>query len=459
MTNWINTVSRDHVERGVRGRFTQANHGKPNMLRKMARGDWIVFYSPRTDYPKGEPLQAFTAIGQVADDEPYQAEMSDSLQPWRRNVDFLSCTETPIKPLIERARLHRGQEALGIQVPIRGLSDRRPRPRCDPLGDDGIEIRGFQDSIKAWAAVFTRHTSDTSREGARRLITRRPIVTLAAATAILAAGCSQAPSATSPATAAPAAVPVTYAPQIELPMGDFINHLSGLAVDPAGSVYALDFYYGQIWKLAVGTNSPIPLPFEQLGRPDAVAVDARDNLYVVDDLDGQVVKLAPDAFAPTALPFGVGKPSDVAVDAKGNVYVIDENQVLKLAPGNTAPTAMQFAGLEGPSGVAADTEGNIYVADAASRQVLQLETGADKPLILPFTDLAQPTDVTVDTSGNVYVTDFTGDRVLKLSAGAKDPEVLPFAGLNEPSDVATDASGNIYVLDDGNFRVLKLPIK
>lgn len=98
MTNWINTVSRDHVERGVRGRFTQANHGKPHMLRKMARGDWIVFYSPRTVYPDGPPLQAFTAIGQVADDEPYEA--SPDSQLWRRNVDFLDCVETPIRPLL-----------------------------------------------------------------------------------------------------------------------------------------------------------------------------------------------------------------------------------------------------------------------------------------------------------------------------------------------------------------------
>src|SRR6478609_4143213 len=84
MTNWINTVSRDHVERGVRGRFTQANHGKPHMLRKMARGDWLAFYSPRTVYPDGEPLQAFTAIGQVVDDEPYQVEMADGVSPWPR---------------------------------------------------------------------------------------------------------------------------------------------------------------------------------------------------------------------------------------------------------------------------------------------------------------------------------------------------------------------------------------
>jgi hypothetical protein len=101
MTNWINTVSRDHVLRGVRGRFTQANHGKPDALRRMARGDWLIFYSPRLEYPDGPPLQAFTAIGRVADDEPYQVEVSPDFRPWRRNVDFLDSTETPIRPLID----------------------------------------------------------------------------------------------------------------------------------------------------------------------------------------------------------------------------------------------------------------------------------------------------------------------------------------------------------------------
>ena len=101
MANWINTVSRDHVQQGVRGRFTQANHGKPHMLRQMARGDFIVFYSPRTALNGGEPLQAFTAIGQIADDEPYQTDLTPDFAPWRRNVDFLASRETPIRPLID----------------------------------------------------------------------------------------------------------------------------------------------------------------------------------------------------------------------------------------------------------------------------------------------------------------------------------------------------------------------
>ena len=99
MTYWINTVSADHVQRGVAGGFTQANHGKPHMLRKMARGDWIIFYSPKTALEHGEPLQAFTAIGRIADDEPYQEQSTD---PWRRRMEFLPCTATPIRPLLDR---------------------------------------------------------------------------------------------------------------------------------------------------------------------------------------------------------------------------------------------------------------------------------------------------------------------------------------------------------------------
>ena len=99
MTYWINTVSADHVQRGVAGGFTQANHGKPYMLRKMARGDWIIFYSPKTALEQGESLQAFTAIGRVADDEPYQLSPE---QPWRREMEFLPCTATPIRPLLDQ---------------------------------------------------------------------------------------------------------------------------------------------------------------------------------------------------------------------------------------------------------------------------------------------------------------------------------------------------------------------
>ncbi len=101
MTYWINAVSRDHVQRGVAGGFTQANHGKPYMLRRMKKADWIIFYSPKTTFEGNEPLQAFTAIGQITDNEPYQDETPSNFQPWRRKVAFKNGLESPIRPLIE----------------------------------------------------------------------------------------------------------------------------------------------------------------------------------------------------------------------------------------------------------------------------------------------------------------------------------------------------------------------
>jgi hypothetical protein len=119
MRYWINTVSRSHVERGVAGGFTQAGHGKQSPLRRLGNGDGIIFYSPRTDYPDGDPLQAFTAIGTVIDDAPYEAE-GEGERPWRRSVRFAECSETPIRPLIASLDFIRNKESWGVMF-RRGL--------------------------------------------------------------------------------------------------------------------------------------------------------------------------------------------------------------------------------------------------------------------------------------------------------------------------------------------------
>jgi hypothetical protein len=110
---WINTVSRDHVRVGVEGGFTQANHGRATTLRQLARDDLVAFYSPRTAYPDGEPLQHFTAIGRVSDDAPYQAEMTPTFHPWRRRVQFLECEEAPIRDLLGELTLTKDRKRWG----------------------------------------------------------------------------------------------------------------------------------------------------------------------------------------------------------------------------------------------------------------------------------------------------------------------------------------------------------
>lgn len=98
---WVNTVSRDHVQAGLKGGFTQANHGKDTQLKRLSKGDLLVFYSPKASFKEGEKLQAFTALGEITDDESYQVEMTPEFHPWRRRMSFFDVEEAPIQPLIQ----------------------------------------------------------------------------------------------------------------------------------------------------------------------------------------------------------------------------------------------------------------------------------------------------------------------------------------------------------------------
>jgi len=99
-TFWIGVVSREHVRLGVKGGFIQLNHGKRAPLQRLKAGDRVAMYSPRTSYPDGEVLQAFTAIGRIVSGDIYQVEMSPDFIPYRIDVQFEECSEAPIKPLI-----------------------------------------------------------------------------------------------------------------------------------------------------------------------------------------------------------------------------------------------------------------------------------------------------------------------------------------------------------------------
>ena len=100
--HWIGVISRAHAHIGVEGGFIQLNHGKKAPLQRLHAGDYILIYSPRDAHPDGDVLQHFTAIGKVITGDIYQAEMTPDFKPYRLDVGFLGCHETPIKPLIPK---------------------------------------------------------------------------------------------------------------------------------------------------------------------------------------------------------------------------------------------------------------------------------------------------------------------------------------------------------------------
>jgi len=105
MAAWLGVVSRAHVERGVAGGFAQLCHGKAQPLQRMRAGDWLVYYSPSTEMRGGARLQAFTALGQLADDRVYEFDMGGGFVPFRRDVRYARVRPVPLADLAPRLHL------------------------------------------------------------------------------------------------------------------------------------------------------------------------------------------------------------------------------------------------------------------------------------------------------------------------------------------------------------------
>jgi serine/threonine protein phosphatase PrpC/streptogramin lyase len=261
--------------------------------------------------------------------------------------------------------------------------------------------------------------------------------------------------------------------QIVLPFKGF-KHLQGIAVDDSGAVYVAvnDDEIGQpqnarLLKLEKASDTPTPLPFDELITPFGVAVNS-GNTYVTDLLHGgRVAELRAGTPSPVDLLdenvmdwHRLSQPSGVAVDNIGDVFIADTNHdsVVRIPPNGRALVVVS-SHLSHPTGLAVDGSNRVYVVDSGHNRVVRLTPGprGSDEFPLPFTDLNQPSGVAVDKDNNVYVANSGNGRVLKLAADSNIQTVLQFTGLSRPVGVAVDKDGNVYVADDGTGQVVELP--
>lgn len=114
--NWLAVASANHVRKGRAEGFMQVCHGKLAPLRRIKPGDLVVYYSPTQEFRGGETLQSFTAIGVVAEGEPYPFDMGGGFVPYRRDVHWLTAQEAPIRPLLDQLEFTAGQRNWGYAL-------------------------------------------------------------------------------------------------------------------------------------------------------------------------------------------------------------------------------------------------------------------------------------------------------------------------------------------------------
>ncbi|MBP2413441.1 hypothetical protein JOF48_002240 [Arthrobacter stackebrandtii] len=107
MGAWLGVVSAEHVRRAVGLGIGQIGHGKRVGLARMHAGDTLIYYSPVDRMGDKVPLQQFTAIGTIADDEIWQADEGD-FKPFRRRVNYLPATPVGLADVRGRLLLTAG---------------------------------------------------------------------------------------------------------------------------------------------------------------------------------------------------------------------------------------------------------------------------------------------------------------------------------------------------------------
>lgn len=112
MKYWIGVVSKEHAKRGEALGIAQIGHGKRSGLARMHEGDWFVYYCPYETLGSKEPVQAFATLGQIADENIWQAD-EGSFQPFRRKVNYQTVHDAPIRPLLDILELTAGKRNWG----------------------------------------------------------------------------------------------------------------------------------------------------------------------------------------------------------------------------------------------------------------------------------------------------------------------------------------------------------
>jgi sugar lactone lactonase YvrE/tRNA A-37 threonylcarbamoyl transferase component Bud32 len=264
----------------------------------------------------------------------------------------------------------------------------------------------------------------------------------------------------------------------------FFNQPSSVAMDALGSVFVLDTFGHQLWKLSSGGQELARWGSQgsdagQFRTPSGVAVDRQGNVYVADTSNNRVQIFAADGRFVAQWggegnrPGQFAQPYGLAVDAGGSIYVSDTGnnriQVLSNLGQPVAQWGRQGTGpvqFSGPRGLAVDAQGNVYVADTNNHRIQKLSRDGqslamwggegDGPAQFRF-----PQAVALDTQGRIYVADSRNHRVQRLtpqgaySAAWGSPGSAP-GQFASPQGLTVDQQGVLYVADTDNNRVQRI---
>ena len=225
-----------------------------------------------------------------------------------------------------------------------------------------------------------------------------------------------------------------------------------VAFDPAGNLYATEYYDGRV--SVRGTDGRTRVLRDDV--PGANGITFHRGRLFIDEcrIGGRLLELDPGGGAPRVLLENLPLPNAMEFGPDGKLYypVLGTNDIWRIDPDGGEPE--RVAGDLGvPDAVKFDAEGYIVSTQVGTGEVLRIDPRSSERTVLAT--IAPGLDNLTFVGNRLFVSSFTG-QITEILGGGRNPKtrtVLP-SGLTWPLDLTVGNDGTLYVSDGTYFYAL-----
>jgi streptogramin lyase len=248
----------------------------------------------------------------------------------------------------------------------------------------------------------------------------------------------------------------------------------GLAIDAAGSAWAVNYDYGSTSAATLSKFSSTGAPLVNtstytLEVPYEIAIDTSGNAWVANGYNPASVTEFSNAGTPITGPGsytggGLSNSYGIAIDASGDAWISNtgNNSIAEFNSSGTELSGLGFGSPDSstPQGVAIDVSGAVWFANYRGSSITKLNSsGVYQSGANGYTGGGLNTGargIAIDASGDAWIANPTGRTISEFSnSGMPLSGTNGFSGggLNGPFDVAIDGAGTVWLCNNAYSSV------